>query len=277
VSKYIQINHLYEVKRIIKIFPNCSGMTLIKNKDSMSGNSVYEIELESELKTTKFIKIGYTMDMKCVVDAFNYFGDVHVKCYDKNILVTDVAKGYRLTDILLDYVPDRILQFKEFELIGIAIGSYIRNLYLSKVFQGDINKDPVYLKVCERCKNSTNINNFIEAPGDLRLIHGDLNPNNIFVEFDKDVMLTDDTLIKITLIDLDKFALKLKTGGLAPYEYHQFISSIDWASHKHVNNYNLKYGFIRGYNITTDIAPNYSYQICGEYWDKNNKQINNTI
>lgn len=255
VIQYIQNNHLYEISRIQKIFPSHKQLSLC---ESLSGNSVYQIVvMEGDVEVTKYVKIGYHDDMKQQVDAYDYFGDLKAEYVDNNILVMEKASGYRLTDILNDKFTS--LQFYKFAEVGEAVGKYIKKLHMTQTFDTDVFRSKFYEKICKQCSTSSDLSQFKTDPGRFRLVHGDLSPNNIFV---------DPLTMKVTLIDMDRFVDTCKSGGSASYEYFQLLSGINWVCHKYINLDNFRRGFISGYGDCRDVAPDHVYRICKELWCK---------
>ncbi|VBB18670.1 nicotinate (nicotinamide) nucleotide adenylyltransferase [Yasminevirus sp. GU-2018] len=264
---YIQTNHLYEVDRIKKVLGSQIDATLINDEDSLSGNSVYKVVLPSQI--VKYVKIGYTYDMREVHNAFEWFKDVHTEYYDHNILVMDKARGYRLTDVLRDTAIKRTMQFAEFEVIGKAVGDYIKQFHKIKQFDTDPRTSITYWRLMGTKKSTYDvIEQFEKEPGHLRLVHGDLSPNNIFVDFDVSKPITKPSDVKVTLIDLDKFSQLINQGGFPSYDYHQFISGVEYVSQKGVNNYHLIKGFFEGYRDFRDVSQPHTHRLCKDYWSR---------
>jgi Ser/Thr protein kinase RdoA (MazF antagonist) len=187
----------------------------------------------------------------------------------------DKAEGVSLTDILLDKTDIGVYLCIECENLGVAIGRFLKNFHLSRTFPTDeksLENHPMYLKLINKrisnAQSKSNVEEFIKNPETLRLIHGDLSPHNIFIDVIKTEQngKTEQTEYKITLIDLDRFVQNSKIGGFASYEYFQFMSSVDWVSHKVLNNSALKRGFIAGYGDFNEPSNSITQTVCSNYW-----------
>lgn len=253
-KQYIQKHHLYETERIKKIFPIHDQLTLC---DGLSGNSTYRIVIKEAIDqiSTQYVKFGYRCDVKSQIDAYQYFGKINAKYIEPNILIMSEAKGYSLTDVLNDVHMN--LQPREFARVGCAIGRFIKNFHMSKTFETNVFEHKFYQKIVQQCTESPELERFKIDPGIFHLIHGDLSPNNIFIDIHT---------MEVTLIDLDKFVEKSKTGGSAMYEYFQLLSGINWNCNKQSNIDNFMRGFVTGYGDCGDVASDHVYKMCREYW-----------
>jgi nicotinamide mononucleotide adenylyltransferase len=273
--KYIQSNHLYEIERIHALGYDYDEIELLDDKTE---TSTYRIILKD--KTAICVRIGYTVNMMSVSEILKEFGKISSKYIHNNILVIEKLSGYLLMDLLKDKT-DIFLTFEQFEDIGVAIGRFMKDFHMSKTFNADARETKMYDEICLRCEKSEFFKDFKKNPGRLSLVHDDINPYNIFVDFptkpitDTDKMRrginnyladTKTSGIKINLINFDSLVASIKTGGFAAYEYYRFVRSILLSSRKAMNSSHLVKGFIMGYEAINDISPKHTTNICREYW-----------
>lgn len=266
--EYIQNNHLYELSRISKLGYEYIELELMN--DVSLHSSVYKLTQKD--KEIIYVTIGYTADQKNTDAYFKQFAQVETKYVHNNILIISNMRGYLLADLLGDKTKV-FMSFENFELIGIAVGKFVKKIHTTKTFDSDPNDLDAYKIMCKMCNDKHLLKSFKKNPGKLCLIHGNLCAYNIFVNFPVKSspqfltpILTSSDEIEIIPIDSDNYTSTSKTGGFPAYEYYKFINSVWRTSRKALNNVHFIKGFIIGYDNIASLSPSHTTSICRMIW-----------